>query len=113
MNEVFEKLPAIESKDLHQGCASCSTAALIAPMNMIIAVGFGSAIVTKNNKLIYDENNLGDDGSYWTVQDAEKLAIESPDADWRIQKNGPLHGETFQRQGVNNWVCVESNQGFA
>ena len=109
----FEKLPALESKDLHVGCLNCSTAARVAPMDMVIAVGFGMAIVTKDNQLIYSEDRIDSDDSYWTVQDAENLAKLEPDCDWRIQKEGALHGETFQRQGDNNWVCVESNRGFA
>ena len=106
----FEKLPPVEK--IHQGCASCTTAARIAPMDMVIAVGFGSATVTKNSELIYDEHTISGD-NYWTVQDVENLALKEPDCDWRIEKYGPLHGETFQRQGDGNWICVESNQGFA
>ena len=44
----FKKLPQINSKDLHVGCLNCSTAALEAPMDMVVAVGFGSATVTKD-----------------------------------------------------------------
>jgi len=36
---AFEKLPALESKDLHVGCLNYSTAARVAPMDMFIAVG--------------------------------------------------------------------------
>lgn len=109
---TFEKKPQIESKDLHIGCANCSSAALEAPMDMVIAVGFGDATVTKDGEVIYDERSISGD-NYWTVQDAENLAIKEPDCDWRIEKYGPLHGETFQRQGDKKWVCIESNQGFA
>ena len=89
----------------------CSTAALVAPMEMLIAVGFGSAFVTKDDECVYDEGRCDD--NFWTVSDAEKLAMEDPDHDWRIVKFGPMHGETFQRHGPNEWVCVESNEGFA
>jgi len=110
----MNKLKPIEPKDLIVGCLNCSTAALKAPMEMMIAVGFGSAIVTKNGKEIYDgERDLHDTGTAKTVKDIEVMAIKDPNCDWRIVKEGPLHGETFQRQGNNNWVCVESNQGFA
>jgi hypothetical protein len=89
-----------------------AAAARVAPMTMTIAVGFGSAIVTKNEELIYSEDRVEDE-KYWTAQDAENLEKLEPDCDWRIEKHGPLHGETFQRQGDENWVCIESNQGFA
>jgi len=108
---TFEKLAPAEN--IYQGCASCTTAARIAPMDMLIAVGFGSACVTKNDEFIYDEQGVENDDDYWTVQDAENVAKLDPDCDWRITKIGPLHGETFQRQGDNNWVCIESNEGFA
>ena len=44
---------------------------------------------------------------------AALIAPMDPDHDWRIVKFGPMHGETFQRQVENNWVCIESNEGFA
>jgi len=110
---TFEKLPPLKKGELHIGCLNCSSAALVAPMDMLIAVGFGAAFVTKNDEIIYNERYAGEDEEYWTTQDAENLAKLDPDNDWRIVKHGPLHGETFQRQGENNWVCVESNEGFA
>lgn len=100
-------------EELHIGCLNCSSAALKAPLDMLIAVGFGSAMVFKDKELVYDESRCKDDDELWTVADAEKLALEDPDHDWRIEKNAPLHGETFQRQGPGEWVCIESNQGFA
>jgi hypothetical protein len=108
----FEKLPAITKEGLNLGCLNCTTAALIAPMDMVIAVGFGIAFVTKDNEFVYSEDSA-DDENYWTVQDAEDVAKLDPDHDWQIVKFGPLHGETFQRQGDGLWVCVESNKGFA
>lgn len=109
----FEKLKPLTKDEIHFGCTTCSTAAIVAPMEMAIAVGFGSAYLPKDNEIIFDENDLDEDEAAWTVQDAEDLALKDPDHDWRIVKFGPLHGETFQRQGDGNWVCVESNMGFA
>lgn len=104
----------IEAKDLHIGCLNCSTACLKAPMDMEIAVGFGMAIVTKDGKQIYDgEADYRQDKKIKRVRYFENLARKEPKCDWRIIKNGPMHGETFQRQGKNNWVCIESNNGFA
>lgn len=48
-----------------------------------------------------------------TVAQAEALALLKPDADWRVILEGPLHGETYQRQGEGRWVLVVKNQGFA
>jgi hypothetical protein len=112
--ENMELKPQIDKKDLHLGCLNCSTAALQAPMSMLICVGFGSAVVTKDGETVYDgERDLHDGKEPKTVRDIELMAVDDPDHDWRIIKDGPLHGETFQRHGVDNWVCIESNQGFA
>lgn len=102
----------ISEEDLYIGCLHCSTACLVAPMSMIIAVGLGDACVTVDGHRIYDESWVKDE-QYWTVLDAEMLAANYPNRDWRIIKYGPMHGETFQRQGKRNWVCIESNRGFA
>lgn len=111
-NGNWTKLPAVAEQDIYVGCLSCSSAASIAPMDMIIAVGFGMAEVTRNGHPVYQEDSIKDN-NYWTVKDAETMAARDPDHDWRITKEGALHGETFQRQGINQWVCVESNKGFA
>lgn len=108
----WNKVPQIASDKLHIGCVKCSTAALVAPMDMLIAVGFGAAYVFRDDDCIYDEDGVVDE-NYWTVQDAEDAAADDPDHDWRIVKHGPMHGETFQRHGPNQWVCIESNEGFA
>jgi hypothetical protein len=81
---------------------------------MEIQVGFGSAFVTKDDETVWDEQCAEyHDEKMWTVEDAEKAAVSDPDHDWRIHRHGPLHGEVFQRQGQNEWVCIESEQGFA
>ncbi len=108
----FEIQDPIKGNDLHLGCLNCSTATIEADMDMVIAVGFGSAVATKDGKIVYDEQQVRD-GNYLTVGDIELLAKEEPDCDWRIQKLGPMRGEIFQRQGDEKWVCIESNQGFA
>ena len=110
----FTKLPPLEQKDIHIGCMCCSTACQIAHMDLLIAVGFGSANVTKDGHVVYDEQDCERLGrELWTVQDAENEALKDPDHDWQIMKAGPMHGETFQRQDIGRWVCIESNQAFA
>lgn len=82
-------------------------------MGMIIAVGFGQAYATKNGKLFYDgEKDYDETETAKTVCEIEEIAKLDPDNDWRIVKDTPLHGETFQRQD-GKWVCIESNRGFA
>lgn len=82
-------------------------------MGRTIAVGFGQAFVAKGDETLYYERSLMAEDDYWTVADAERLAVADPDHDWRIVLDGPIDGETYQRQGEGRWVLVESNDGFA
>lgn len=107
---TWEKLPPINPKDLHIGCLHCSTACLQAPMELDIGVGFGSSCLMRDGERVLDGENEDDPV---TVQRCEDLASKDHDHDWRIVRCGPLHGETFQRHGPKEWVCVESNEGFA
>jgi hypothetical protein len=97
--------------DIHQGCLNCPPVLPIAPMNMLIGVGFGYAAVTRDKKVIYQEK-YGDD-NIPTLQKFEDMAEKDPDHDWRVILNAPLRGRTYQRQGVGEWVLIESNSGFA
>ncbi len=103
------KLLPIQKGDLHVGCANCSTAEYIAPMDLSIPVGYGSSDLMMDKTVIWDEN----EGTEITIQQAEDMAAKDPDHDWRIHRYGAMHGETYQRHGTNKWVCVESNPGFA
>jgi len=114
MKKKWEKLPQIKGKDLHVGCLNCSTAAMVAPLDMEVCVGFGMACVEKDGVMVYD----GDEeyrlyGKAKKVRYFENLARKDPDHDWRIIKHGPMHGETFQRHEKNRWICIESTGGFA
>lgn len=84
-------------------------------MNWRIAVGFGDAHVSRDGKVVWRED-IGPDSRWedsWTVMRAENVARKDPNHDWRITLDGPLHGETYQRQGRNQWVLVKKNMGFA
>lgn len=112
----FEKMKPI--KGGHGGCMSCGYQYDILPMGSIIAVGLGFAGVTKNDEQIYIEPNEYDEEDegekqYWTVQDAENVAKQDPDNDWRIHLVAPLSERHYQRQGDNNWVLYEKGMGFA
>lgn len=106
-------LPPLGAEDIKIGCPCCSTACQLAPMDMVIAVGFGCAMATKDGEVVYSEDPNGEWEEMMTVGQLEEMAAADPEHDWQIVKHGPLHGETFQRQGPGKWVCVESNQGFA
>lgn len=98
------------------GCAICEANGAIPetfPPDGLIAVGFGFAACTRDGVVVLEEPQDDEGGDYPTGGDAEKLAAADPSHDWRIQIEGPLSGRTYQRQGANNWVLVEQNEGFA
>ena len=110
---MWEKLQPVEATTC--GCLNCSVRYKVAPMEMQIAVGFGWAGVQKNGETVWSEIESCRENwdNCWTVQDAENAALEDPDNDWRIIMDGPLHGETYQRQNPSEWVLVDKNIGFA
>jgi hypothetical protein len=110
----YTKLPPIDKGQVNQGCLCCPTPAIVANLEKVIAVGFGSAECTKNGELIYDgEDDYQHGKDPKTIGDMEAIAAADPENDWRVCFFGPLHGETYQRHGVNTWVMIESNMGFA
>jgi hypothetical protein len=109
---TWTKLPPLDSKANPCGC--CPRIPTQASLEKIIAVGFGTANVTRDNEMVLDGERMSHDGETWaTFADAEALALADPDHDWRVTLDGPLHGETYQRQGDGVWLLVETNEGFA
>ena len=105
--EKLEPLPGHGNPCLH-----CPPIVSKLKMYRRIAVGFGFAAITKDGEIIWTEN--GEEFHECpTVMKAENMARKDPDHDWRIVLDGPLHGETYQRQDRNEWVLVEKNVGFA
>lgn len=85
----------------------------LANMDMLIAVGFGDAYVTKDGEEIYNELDIDDNEKLWTVRDAEEYARKDPNHKYKIVKYAPLHGETYERNDKGEWVLVDTNEGFA
>lgn len=113
-----EHEPVVEPGKAHDGCRFCGIPPTQAPMDKIIAVGFGAAFVSRDGEQVLDgerrmESAMEGEGGYLTFADAERLAVAEPDHDWRVTLHGPLHGETYQRQGPEVWLCIERNDGFA
>lgn len=103
-------LPPVPPKP-NSGCLNCGMMEQLLPMDAVIAVGFGSATLARNNRCIWFER--ADDEKYMTVAEAEELAKLSPDADWRIEYFGPLSEKEYQRQGEGKWVLIRTGMGFA
>ena len=106
----WEALPPAESK-FNSSCPNCGMMSQTLPMDSVIAVGFGQANITRDNAMIYFESRL--DEEYPTAQQAEEIAAQNPDHDWRITYHGPLSDKQYQRQGPGRWVLVATGRGFA
>lgn len=99
------------SGPVHRGCLNCSHVYDVAPMDLVISVGFGCAEVTRDEIVIFSDR-MADDADH-ALSEFEALAAADPDHDWRVVLYGPLHGEVYQRHETGRWVLVESNAGFA
>ena len=96
---------------IHQGCLNCPPVEQVADMNMLIAVGFGCAMVTRGKKVVYMEGPNDED--YRKLSEFEAMAVADPNHDWRVTLEAPLRGRVYQRHDVAKWVLIESNMGFA
>ena len=106
----WKKLPPFDGH-IHQGCSHCPPVEEIAPLDMLIAVGFGSAEVTCGNKLIFAERP--DDEEFHRLSEFEEMAKANPNHSWIVRLDAPLRSRAYQRQGEGRWVLIESGPGFA
>lgn len=109
--QSWTKLPAIEGK--FGGCLNCGVRPSFFPADGEIGVGFGYAALQKNSAVVWSEDEVWESGKYMTGAEAEALAAQDPDHDWRIVLEGPLSGRTYQRHAPGEWALVEQNPGFA
>lgn len=109
MSNWIKQLPY--DGEIHQGCLSCPPVLRVAPMSMPIAVGFGCAMVTKDNEIIFMENS--EDETIHILEEYEAMAKEDPDHDWQVTLLAPLRGRVYQRHGDQEWVLISSDEGFA
>jgi hypothetical protein len=90
------------------GCICCGAKAIKAPLETMLAVGFGGCGVTKDGECVWS----GDDPEK-TLAEFEVMAKADPDHDWRMFKNAPLYDAVWQRQSEGHWLLIEKGQGFA
>lgn len=82
------------------------------PLNTVLYYGFGGYSVQKNGKHYFKGDPQGVWDSFPTLRKFENLARKVR-AKWEIVLDNPLRGATWRRKGKNNWVLIETNQGFA
>lgn len=115
----WRRLPAWTGT-MHQGCLHARPPTRVAPMDLLIAVGFGCAQVTCDGEVVWDEMDADRKAEkckreprLWELKDAERAAAKRPRHDWRVLLEAPLRSQEYQRQGPKKWVLVKSGQGFA
>jgi len=96
-----------------QGCLICGYTEEILNMDYPIIAGFGSAKITKDGLLIYDESPNMEFEDAPLLQKFEDMALKEPSADWRYKLDLPLRSAEYQRQGDGHWVLIKKGQGFA
>lgn len=109
---VLFALRAMFQKNEANACPCCGCRQEVLPMDSHIAVGFGYAAVTRDGDEVYHEPT-NDTAGCWTAQDAENLAKQNPDRDWRIHLVAPFFERHYQRQGDGHWVLYMQGKGFA
>lgn len=105
----IQKQPAIKSK--RTGCLNCDNPHDYFSEDGLIAVGFGYAALERDGVPVYLESV--DMIDLMTGAQAEAMANNDPDHDWKIVLYGPLSGRTYQRHDVGKWALIDENQGFA
>lgn len=95
-----------------------------APIDMMIAVGFGSATVERDGQIIIDVSYplrardrrlFCDRDGFIRLRKIEKY-IERRRLQrsiWRVILNAPLWSATWERRGPKRWICAEAGEGFA
>lgn len=92
-------------------CGNFSKIGEIAPLDMIIAVGFGFAAIKRGRKVIWQETDNDEDFRH--LNEFEVMAKADPKHDWRVILDAPLSYREYQRQGDDRWVLIKTGQGFA
>lgn len=82
----------------------------LADLEMPIAVGFGIARITKDNEIVFDEQD--DEENFHLLEEFDDRAENEPGV-WQCVLNAPLWNATWQRVASRQWKCIESGKGFA
>lgn len=98
----------------------------VAPLDMIVAVGFGLAEVARDGKLVVDGERAArydlpaavrrrfcNDEGYVTLRKVERFAAKRPRSLWTVHIRGPLWDATWERRRPGKWVCTSAGDGFA
>ena len=77
-----------------------------------IGVGIGYAALTRDGEAVYEEDGTGERPPM-TVAQAERLAQNEPERDWRIHLVAQLENRHYRREGAGLWVLYERGYGMS
>ena len=105
----------------HIGCLNCGAGEMrgsrhdkiTASMRTRIYNGFGGWSILRDGDVVYMGPHDGEWEDFPTLMTFENRARKDPDHDWRAICDLPLRSATYQRQGNNEWVLIDSGMGFA
>lgn len=80
-----------------------------------VCVGFGSSGLFRDGECVVDGEHRAMNDDPLTGEECERIAAADPDHVWTIEKNGPLSGAIWTREGreVGRWFQTEDLGGFA
>jgi len=107
----WRKAPPIVGR--MQGCLHAGLAVERIALRAVLAVGFGSVTLTRDEAIVWSGDEAFVDGRPKTVAWAERQAREDPKHDWRLRFHAPLSDRTYQRHDRNAWVLIAQGEGFA
>ena len=81
-------------------------------LRAVIGVGFGFAALTRDGKVVYEERDEAPE-QVMTVADAERLAQEAADRDWRIHLVATLDDRHYKRIGPGKWQLYKRGYGLS
>jgi hypothetical protein len=97
---------------LRSGCLTCGPMPVALAMDTLVMVGFGQALVTRDDVVVWQEVAETNEDDCWTAQTAEYAALFDPNRDWRIVLYGALSDATYQRHGAGQWLLVKRGKGI-
>lgn len=103
--------PAIEAKG--SKCLCCGETAELLDLNTKLYNGFGGWVVMKNGQEYFQEENGIDFDEGKDLKHVENMIGEDTENLYEAVVYLPLRGATYQRHAKNNWVLIETNEGFA
>ncbi len=95
-------------------CACCGNTTLILPVETKMYHGMGGMwTITKNGQHFFSDDRDVEFDQYHDLKHVEDLIGENTEDEFIADFTSPLRGSVYQRHAKNNWVLIETNEGYA